>query len=40
VQLGGVDADDGAVVGVEVADVEGVLASEEDVVVEFVPGDS
>lgn len=33
-----VDADGGAVVGVEMADVEGVLAGEEDVVVEFVPG--
>ena len=37
VQFAWVDADDGAVDGVQVSDVEGVLAAAEDVVVEFIP---
>ena len=32
-----VDADDGAVDGVQVSDVEGVLAAAEDVVVKLIP---
>lgn len=33
----GVDADDGAIVVMELSDLEGVLAGEEDIMVEFVP---